>query len=100
VQSLGHLSSSDPESIIRTGATELRSVVSASDLPQVLAAYNKALVSAFYVALGLSCASIIGALTIEWKNIKGITSRQKLSDEGDGHKAEPHEIVEKDVEAA
>ncbi|KAF2258781.1 MFS general substrate transporter [Lojkania enalia] len=67
VSGLEHLASSNPKAIVNTGATELRSVVSANDLPQVLWAYNKAIVAAFYAAVGLSCASILGAVTIEWK---------------------------------
>lgn len=91
VEGLTHLSSSSPEAIVRTGATELRSVVSAQDLPLVLQAYNKALITAFYVGLGLSCASIIGALAIEWKSIKKDKPKSKSKDAKD---------AEKDVEKA
>lgn len=56
----------------------------------VLSAYNSALVTAFYVGLGLSCASIIGALTIEWKNIKKDKPKPKVAkgSEKDVEKAE------------
>ena len=59
-----------PESVVDAGATNLRNVFSAQQLPLVLKAYNNALVTVFYVALGFSCASIFGALAVEWKSVK------------------------------
>lgn len=59
-----------PSDVVNGGATSVRSIVSESDLPQVLVAYNDALVKVFQIALILGCLSIIGALGIEWKNMK------------------------------
>ncbi len=56
--------------VVNTGATDLRHVVDSSNLRGVLVAYNGALTKTFTVVLAMSCFSIIGALCIEWKNIK------------------------------
>jgi hypothetical protein len=72
VDSLGLISGLDPSLVIRTGATELRDVIALQDLPVVLFAYNGALSKAFIVALAAACFSIVPALGIEWKNVKGL----------------------------
>jgi hypothetical protein len=69
---LSRIAGLDPSLIIRTGATELRNVVAVQDLPAVLFAYNGALSKAFTVALAAACFSIVPALGIEWKNVKGL----------------------------
>lgn len=61
----------DPQVIVSAGATGLRSVVESQYLSEVLVAYNDALVKVFHIALIMSCLSILGALGVEWKNIKG-----------------------------
>lgn len=66
----GHNSADIIELIVNTGATSLRSVVDSEYLPPVLEAYNKALVSTFIVGLATSCASILGAVGMEWKSVK------------------------------
>ncbi|KAH8694979.1 putative efflux pump antibiotic resistance protein [Talaromyces proteolyticus] len=57
--------------VLQAGATGIRNLVSPADLPAVLVAYNSAITKAFYVAVGLSCASIFGALFMEWVSVKG-----------------------------
>ena len=60
--------------VLSTGATSLRSAVTQIDpnsLPLVLVAYNSAVDQTFYVSLALACLSIIGALGMEWKSVKG-----------------------------
>jgi hypothetical protein len=59
-----------PSDVVNGGATSLRAIVSKSVLPDVLVAYNDALVKVFQLALILDCLSIIGALGIEWKSMK------------------------------
>lgn len=56
--------------IVNTGATELRNLVPAQYLPQVLSTYNQALMKTMTVAAAMSALSVFGAATIEWKNIK------------------------------
>ncbi|KAJ6544229.1 putative HC-toxin efflux carrier [Mycena capillaripes] len=61
----------DPATVLGAGATSLRTAVDASILPAVIAVYNDALVSAFYVSVAMAALSLIGALAIEWKSVKG-----------------------------
>ncbi|CRG86134.1 Putative HC-toxin efflux carrier TOXA [Talaromyces islandicus] len=56
--------------VLQAGATGIRGLVSPADLQPVLVAYNSAITKTFYVGLGLACASIIGALLMEWKSVK------------------------------
>ncbi|KAJ7618239.1 major facilitator superfamily domain-containing protein [Mycena rosella] len=60
----------DPSIILRAGATSLKNAVSPELVDAVILVYNKALVSAFYVATATACLSAVGALVIEWKSIK------------------------------
>ncbi|CAI7619037.1 unnamed protein product [Penicillium glandicola] len=61
----------DPTLIVRAGATGLHSVVDKADLPGVLLAYNDALMQTFIVSAAVASISIIGALFVEWKSVKG-----------------------------
>ncbi|KAF7320773.1 DHA14-like major facilitator [Mycena chlorophos] len=63
----------NPEIVLSTGATSLTSSFSPAQLPGVLAAYNDALVAAYYVSVAMCCLSMIGALVMEWKSVKGKT---------------------------
>ena len=58
------------QDIVNTGATQLRTVFSAQDLPRVLDAYNEGIVDVFYVATAVASCAIIGALLIENKSVK------------------------------
>lgn len=59
-----------PQGIVSAGATGLRDLVSAEDLPRVLVAYNDAIVSALMVGVIVGAISIFGALGVEWKSVK------------------------------
>ncbi|KAJ5489845.1 Major facilitator superfamily domain general substrate transporter [Penicillium expansum] len=61
----------DPALILKTGATGLHSVVNKADLPGVIHAYNDALTQTFIVGAAAASVSIIGALWVEWKSVKG-----------------------------
>ncbi|TVY40479.1 Efflux pump [Lachnellula occidentalis] len=56
--------------VTNIGATELRKLVDPSHLGALLLAYNSALVKVFRVAVGLACASIIGAASVNWVSTK------------------------------
>ncbi|KAL4740438.1 MFS general substrate transporter [Aspergillus similis] len=60
-----------PTDVVNGGATSVRSIVSEAVLPEVLLAYNDALVKVFQLALIMGCLSLLGAVGIEWKNMKG-----------------------------
>ena len=96
VNGLKNVAGISPAMIVNTGATDLRRVVDPSNLRGVLVAYNGALTKTFTVAVAMSCLSIIGALCIEWKNIKpkkqpdvaknggtGIDSKAEFDDKND-----------------
>ena len=61
----------DPSIVLKIGATSLRTAVDPSKLQAVLVAYNDAITQTFYVSLAMACFSVIGALGIEWKSVKG-----------------------------
>lgn len=61
----------DPQVVIDAGATGIRRVTSAEELPGVLEAYNRAVVGTFVlpiVTVALAC--VVGVL-FEWKSVKG-----------------------------
>ena len=60
----------NPEIVLNTGATSLRTAVDSGSLEGVLVAYNGALIHAYYVSVAIAVLSIIGALGMEWKSVK------------------------------
>lgn len=70
VKGLQHISGIEPAIVVKIGATELRNVVDTASIGAVLSAYNFALTKVFTVSLAMACMSIVGALCMEWKNIK------------------------------
>lgn len=61
----------DPSMIINAGATGIRNIVTAAQLPIVLEAYNVAVRNVFIMAAALAGCSFIAACGFEWKSIKG-----------------------------
>ncbi len=61
----------DPSIVLKTGATSLRNAVDPGSLEGVLVAYNDALTNAYYVSVAMAALSIVGALGMEWKSVKG-----------------------------
>ncbi|RDL39485.1 uncharacterized protein BP5553_03825 [Venustampulla echinocandica] len=70
VSNLGEIGNFTASQIINTGATELKNLVPPQMMDAVLLAYNTALTDTLKVAVGLSAATIIAGLTMEWKNLK------------------------------
>ncbi|EFR05468.1 SGE1 [Nannizzia gypsea CBS 118893] len=69
---LHHISGLDAGMLAQVGATTIRDLVKdPNTLRQVLEVYNDAVVKTYYIALATSCVAILGALTIEWKSVKG-----------------------------
>lgn len=58
-------------SMLHTGATDIRNVLSGENLRTVLGCYTHAIDQAFNVSVGLAAASIIGALVMEWNRVRG-----------------------------
>ncbi|KAI9746878.1 MAG: MFS sugar transporter [Lichina confinis] len=61
----------DPDIVLNVGATSIKSQIPAASLPGVLSAYNRAITETFYVGLAMGCLTIVGALAMEWKSVKG-----------------------------
>lgn len=59
------------QAVVSSGASNLQKLVQPSDLPALLTAYNGGLAQTFMVSLILSCLTIVGAVSMEWKSIKG-----------------------------
>ncbi|KAK1813401.1 hypothetical protein LTR12_012191 [Friedmanniomyces endolithicus] len=60
-----------PAQIVNTGATELRSVVPAEKLGELLGIYNDAVRQVFVVGTILACLAALGAVGLEWRSVKG-----------------------------
>ncbi|EEB94659.1 hypothetical protein MPER_06491 [Moniliophthora perniciosa FA553] len=65
-----HVPGLNPEVILGAGATSLKYVVPERLMESVIHVYNDALVSTYYVSIAMSCLSLVGALSVEWKNMK------------------------------
>lgn len=61
----------DSSIILKMGATALAQAIPPNLLDGVQLAYNNALVETWYVATAMACFTIIGAVGIEWKSVKG-----------------------------
>ena len=79
----GRISSFDPATITGQGATSIRHVVRADQLPFVLELCNDSLRFIWYVGLGLSCLTFVASLGFEWKSVKEKNS-QEGSEASDG----------------
>ncbi|KAE8451274.1 hypothetical protein EG329_004439 [Mollisiaceae sp. DMI_Dod_QoI] len=93
VDRLSGVSGLDAQAILNTGATNLRSVVPASELSIAVDAYSYSLTRVFIMAAALSSCMILGALVVEWKSIKG----KKLAE--DSPKTEEAKLNESKSEA-
>ena len=86
IKGLTRIAGIQPARIVATGATQVRNVVGSANLRSVLLAYNGALVKVFQVALAMACLSIIGSLSMEWKNIKKV--KKQAGPVGEAEKGE------------
>ncbi|PYI13122.1 hypothetical protein BO99DRAFT_309958, partial [Aspergillus violaceofuscus CBS 115571] len=67
----GVLGAGEVEAVLQAGAVGFRGVVPESRLAGVLAAYNGAVVRAFYVAVAMAGVSIFGPVLMRWLALKG-----------------------------
>ncbi|KIV76910.1 hypothetical protein PV11_08760 [Exophiala sideris] len=75
---LKHIPGLDGATILRAGATGLRKVIDPRYVQEVLVVYNGALVKVYYCVVAVSAASIVGALTMEWRSVKKVREQQKM----------------------
>lgn len=61
----------NPSFILGVGATSVPEAVGAELLPAVKLAYNDALTQTFIVFTALAATSILGAVAVEWRSVKG-----------------------------
>jgi MFS family permease len=66
-----HAPEVDAPALMHLGTAAVRGFVTEEQLPAVLAAYNKAITSTFYVAAGASTCGFFAALLSEWRSVKG-----------------------------
>lgn len=69
-QALPSISGIDPSAVLKAGATGLAGMVPEGKIGPVLVIYNSALHRAFILPVALSCATILPALGMEWRNVK------------------------------
>lgn len=67
---LPHIDGFNPESVVRQGATQLRSSFPKEYLPEVLQVYNKCLTEVYYLVAAFACLSLLGAASMEWRSMK------------------------------
>ncbi|KAK3303064.1 major facilitator superfamily-domain-containing protein [Chaetomium strumarium] len=61
----------DPSVILGVGATSVAQMIEPVLLPRVKLAFNDALTQTFIVFTALTAISILGALMVEWRSVKG-----------------------------
>lgn len=70
VSKLSDIPGLDPQEIVKTGATELHSVVPDKYFGLVIDAYNYACTRIFLAAIAISAAHLLSSAGVEWKSIK------------------------------
>jgi hypothetical protein len=56
--------------VLNAGALNLKSIIPSEDLDTLLEVYSDAICATFYVGLGLTYATVIGALLRKWESVK------------------------------
>ncbi|KAI9035029.1 uncharacterized protein KD926_004703 [Aspergillus affinis] len=66
----GILPNMDTQSLTSMGFSDIERHVDPGNMPRVIEGYNKALTTAFFLSVGLACATVVGALGMEWRSVK------------------------------
>ncbi|KAF9870598.1 efflux pump antibiotic resistance [Colletotrichum karsti] len=69
----------DPQTIIGSGVTAIRDIIAPELLPAVSNAYSNALAQAFLVSAVTASLTILGALFVEWKSVKGRSVQSSIA---------------------
>jgi hypothetical protein len=101
-----HIANLDAAQLVNTGATQIRDLVDPAMLPQVLIAYNSAIMDILKVGAALSAVGIISGLTMEWRSVKNkkapgakgeakaeVSSDEKTGDKEDGNVTDVDTVV-------
>lgn len=59
-----------PNAVNNMGLTELRTLVGPDELGKALNILDKSLMQTWYMAVGLTCVTIIGSIAMEWGSVK------------------------------
>jgi MFS family permease len=78
----------DPKTLMRLGTSAVRSSVTSDELPAVLAAYNKAITSTFYVSASAATCSVLAVFLLEWNSVKDKSSAATDVTDSTLHQAE------------
>lgn len=78
VGEIGH----SPDDIVAAGVRSIRDLVSGSHLHAVLAAYSKSINHVMYLGIATSCAILIFAPGLGWKDIRKTQKLQAITADG------------------
>lgn len=59
-----------PNAVNNMGLTELRSLVGQDELGKALGILDKSLMQTWYLAVGLTCMTMVGSIAMEWGSVK------------------------------
>lgn len=59
-----------PNAVNNMGLTELRSLVGPDELGKALGILDKSLMQTWYLAVGLTCMTMVGSIAMEWGSVK------------------------------
>ncbi|KAL7908505.1 major facilitator superfamily domain-containing protein [Trichoderma velutinum] len=65
------------KTLLRLGTAAVRDYVTSEELPGVLAAYNKAITTVFYICTATSACAFFAALLADWRSVKGQNAGSK-----------------------
>ncbi|KAJ5707954.1 hypothetical protein N7488_007755 [Penicillium malachiteum] len=60
----------DPEIVLKSGALGIKNIIPEEFTAGVKSAYNDAVIDIYYLALVLTCLTVVGAEFIEWKSVR------------------------------
>ncbi|PSK60653.1 hypothetical protein B9Z65_803 [Elsinoe australis] len=84
----------DAHQIVNAGATDIRKIIPAENLPEFLVLYNNAITRAFTVAVGCGSVLILGALAMEWASTKKNAAPKTKPAETTVEEGKKEEVVE------
>lgn len=59
-----------PGAVSQTGLTDLKTLVGPENLEKALMGLDVSLMQTWYLAVGLTCVTMVGSLAMEWKSVK------------------------------
>lgn len=75
----------DPQQIVNSGATAIRTIVPADKVDVVVDAYSFGITRCFLIAAALSAATIFGVALMEWKSIKDDKDAKSVDNRDEVH---------------